>query len=80
MYTKTGITRIIDRQGRVTLPVQFLKTLSIDNDDQVELYLDGNSIVIEPIKCRCIFCDAETKNTFYNKPVCLDCVASIGLK
>jgi hypothetical protein len=43
--------------------------------------VDGNSIIIEPTRNKCIFCHTETTyKTFYGKPVCPDCVASIGLE
>lgn len=81
MYTTTGIIRNIDKQKRVTLPQQFLDELQLEIDEEVKLYVDGNSIIIEPTRNKCIFCHTETTyKTFYGKPVCPDCVASIGLE
>lgn len=80
MYTTTGIIRNIDKQKRVTIPQQFLDELQLEIDGEVKLYLDGNSIIIEPTHSKCVFCHTDTNGRFYNKPVCPDCVASIGLK
>lgn len=79
MYSTTGFKRKIS-QGKVRIPQQFLDELELDPEEEVKLYLDGTQIIIEPTRHKCVFCHTETTERFYNKPVCPDCIASIGLK
>lgn len=79
MYTTTGFKRKLS-QGKIRIPQQFLEELSLAEDEEVKLYLDGNTIIIEPTKNVCIFCQSEATERFYKHPVCSDCIASIALK
>lgn len=43
----TGIVRRIDDLGRVVIPKETRKILGISNGDPVEIYTEGNSVVIK---------------------------------
>ncbi len=43
----TGIVRRIDDLGRIVIPKETRKILGISNGDPVEIYTEGNSVVIK---------------------------------
>lgn len=42
----TGIVRKVDELGRIVLPVELRRTMDIAEKDPLEIYVDGNSIVL----------------------------------
>lgn len=53
----TGIVRKVDELGRIVLPVELRRTMDIAEKDPLEIYVDGNSIVLRKYRPSCIFCD-----------------------
>ena len=43
----TGIVRKVDELGRIVLPIELRRTLSIAERDSMEIYVEGNSIVLK---------------------------------
>lgn len=43
----TGIVRNLDNLGRVTLPIELRRNLNIDIKDPVEIFVDGDSIILK---------------------------------
>ncbi|MEY9973138.1 transcriptional pleiotropic regulator of transition state genes [Lysinibacillus sp. RC46] len=43
----TGMIRKVDGLGRVVLPKELRNTLGIDNQDPLEIFTDGDKIVIQ---------------------------------
>lgn len=43
----TGIVRNVDNLGRVTLPIELRRSLDIDIKDPVEIFVDGDNIVLK---------------------------------
>ncbi len=46
----TGIVRKVDELGRVVIPVELRKVLNIKEKDPVEIFVDGNQIVLQKYK------------------------------
>jgi transcriptional pleiotropic regulator of transition state genes len=51
----TGIVRKIDDLGRIVLPIELRRTLSISEHDSIEIFVEGGSIILkkyepEPVK------------------------------
>ena len=44
--TKIGITRRIDELGRIVIPKEIRKNLKIRESDEIDISLDGNSIIL----------------------------------
>lgn len=42
----TGMTRPIDPLGRITLPMELRRTMNLMPDDRMEIYVDGNNIIL----------------------------------
>ncbi len=70
----TGIVRKVDDLGRIVLPIELRRTLDIDIRDPLEIFVDGNSIVLKKYTPCCIFCGSD-KNVidFKDKLVCAAC-------
>ncbi|ETT84206.1 AbrB family transcriptional regulator [Viridibacillus sp. FSL H7-0596] len=43
----TGIVRKVDELGRVVIPVELRRGLGIGERDPLEIYVDGNQIVLQ---------------------------------
>ena len=71
----TGIVRRIDELGRVVLPIELRRTMNLEVRDPVEIFLDGESIVLRKYEAACLFCGGTHNLTsFRGKPVCSDCL------
>jgi len=52
----TGIIRKIDDLGRIVLPSELRKVLNINIKDGLEIYTEGNTIILKKhskLKCEC---------------------------
>lgn len=54
----TGIVRPVDTLGRIVLPVELRRTLDIDIKDSLEIFVDGEFIMLKKYQPSCIFCDS----------------------
>ena len=43
----TGIVRKVDELGRIVLPIELRRTLNIEIKDHLEIYVDGESIMLK---------------------------------
>ncbi|MBR0276956.1 MAG: AbrB/MazE/SpoVT family DNA-binding domain-containing protein [Clostridia bacterium] len=70
----TGIVRKIDEVGRIVLPKELRDILDIDFKTSMEIYIEGNKIILKKMENKCIFC-GNTENIifFKNKPICASC-------
>ncbi|MDO3680672.1 AbrB/MazE/SpoVT family DNA-binding domain-containing protein [Paenibacillus ehimensis] len=74
----TGIVRKVDELGRVVLPVELRRTLNISEKDALEIFVDGERIVLKKYEPACIFCSsAENTTHFKGKVVCKACLSEI---
>lgn len=70
----TGIVRKVDELGRVVIPIELRRTLQIGERDALEIYVDGEKIVLKKYQPACIFCgNADGIRTFKDKNICADC-------
>ncbi|MCF6095149.1 AbrB/MazE/SpoVT family DNA-binding domain-containing protein [Microaerobacter geothermalis] len=78
MMKSTGIVRKVDELGRVVIPIELRRTLGIGEKDALEIYVDGERIILKKYEPACIFCGNADKVThFKGKVVCSDCLAEI---
>lgn len=76
----TGIVRKVDELGRIVLPIELRRTLDIDVKDALEIYVDGNQIVLRKYEPACVFCgNAKDVINYKGKNVCRNCIRDIGL-
>lgn len=74
----TGIVRKVDTLGRIVIPVELRRTLKIDVEDSLEIYTEGESIILKKYEPACIFCgEARDVKQFSNKNICSSCISKI---
>lgn len=74
----TGIVRKVDELGRVVLPIELRRTLNIAEKDALEIYVDGQNIILKKYEPACIFCDNAKDVTIYkNKNICSECLTEL---
>ena len=77
----TGIVRKIDDLGRIVLPRELRKVLEINERDSIEIFVDGNFIMLQKYEPSCIFCgNAENVNGHKGKNVCASCIKELKSK
>lgn len=74
----TGIVRKVDELGRVVLPIELRRTLNIAEKDALEIYVDGETVILKKYEPACIFCGNAKNITIYKgKNICTECVTDI---
>ena len=74
----TGIVRKVDELGRIVLPIELRRTMGIDVKDSLEIYVDGDSIILRKYEPSCIFCgNAKDIQTIHGKNVCSNCITEM---
>ena len=61
----TGILKSVDELGRIVLPKKMRENLDIDIRDKVELFVEGDRIILQKYVPACIFCGAENNIVFF---------------
>mgnify|MGYP003302183359 FL=1 len=75
----TGIIRRVDELGRVVLPIELRNKFGITEKDPMEIYVDGNSIILKKYEPNCIFCGNSKKLIdFEGKVVCQKCAEKLS--
>ncbi len=71
----TGIIRKIDELGRITVPMEIRRTLGIEIKDSIEIYTEGEKIILSKHSPVCVFCkSAENLVNFKEKSICPSCL------
>ena len=75
----TGIIRKVDELGRIVLPIELRRTLDIAERDELEIYMEGDRIILQKYEPSCVFC-ASSRNLFTHngKNVCRECVQTMS--
>ncbi|MDU4953885.1 MAG: AbrB/MazE/SpoVT family DNA-binding domain-containing protein [Clostridium sp.] len=70
----TGIVRKLDQLGRIVLPMELRRTLDIAEKDAIEIYTDGEKIILKKYEPACIFCgEAKDVINYKGKNICKNC-------
>ena len=78
MMKSTGIVRKVDELGRVVLPIELRRTLNIMEKDALEIYVNGESVILKKYEPACIFCgNAQDVVHFKGKNVCETCIGDM---
>ncbi|MBR7143037.1 MAG: AbrB/MazE/SpoVT family DNA-binding domain-containing protein [Clostridia bacterium] len=74
----TGIVRGLDELGRVVLPIELRRTMDISPRDSVEIYVDGDKIVLKKYEPTCIFCGSgKDVVAFKDRNICASCLKEL---
>jgi len=75
-----GTTRTIDNLGRVVLPAELRKTLGLKEKDTMEIYTEGEFIMLKKFEAGCTFC-GEVRDiiNYKGKNICKKCRKELKL-
>ena len=77
----TGIVRKVDELGRIVLPIELRRVHGIEEKDRIEIFVDGESIILRKYQPACIFCDnAKDIINYKGKNICPDCIRAMNEK
>ncbi|KDR94262.1 transcriptional pleiotropic regulator of transition state genes [Peptoclostridium litorale DSM 5388] len=75
----TGVVRKVDELGRIVIPIELRRNLSIAEKDALEIYVDGESIILKKYEPACIFCgNAKDIKVYQGKNICPECLNTIA--
>ncbi len=70
----TGMIRHIDELGRIVIPKEMRRKMDIQNNDPVEIFVEGDHILLAKYVPTCIFCaGTEDVEIFKDKKICRAC-------
>ena len=71
----TGVVRKLDNLGRVVIPIELRKTMGIAIKDTLEIFTEGDEIILKKYHPSCVFCsDARDVVPYKGKLVCKKCL------
>lgn len=77
----TGIVRKIDGLGRIVIPMELRRTMGLEVKDPIEIFVDGNSIVLRMYRPGCEFCsNKDNLIKFEGRNVCASCIDKMSSK
>ena len=75
----TEIVRKVDDLGRIVLPIELRRMLDISVRDELEIFMEGDRVVLQKYVPACIFCGSSQDLTvFRNKNVCGECARKLA--
>lgn len=78
MVKATGIVRRVDELGRLVLPMELRRTLNIEERESLEIYVDGDRIILRKYNPACVFCgEVREVRQFKQKNICQSCLSSL---
>ena len=73
-----GIVRKVDELGRIVLPIEIRRGMGLDARDAVEIFVDGDAVILKKYAPSCVFCgDAGDVVYFGDKRICRDCLSKL---
>ena len=74
----TGIIRTVDHMGRIVIPKELRRQFDMEENTEVEIFTDGDHIVLQRYEPTCTFCGNESGLISYKgKLLCPDCIAEL---
>ncbi|MDI4644692.1 MULTISPECIES: AbrB/MazE/SpoVT family DNA-binding domain-containing protein [Cohnella] len=74
-----GVVRKVDQLGRIVLPKSLRKRYQMNEGDPVEILVQGDHIILERYRPRCVFCSSMENVTEYKeRHVCGACLKEMN--
>ena len=74
----TGIARKVDQLGRIVIPIELRRTLGVDIKEPVEIFMEGDMIILKKYEPSCVFCgEARDVSDYKGKKICSDCMGEM---
>ena len=78
MKLSIGISRKCDKLGRIVLPVEFREVMDLHVRDAVEIFTEGNTIILKKYGPHCIFCgEARGTLTYRGNQICSEYIQKL---
>ena len=75
----TGIVRKVDELGRIVIPMELRRTLGIEIKDALEIFTEGDRIILAKYEPDCSLCGSGKDLVNYKgKRICGSCRTSLG--
>jgi transcriptional pleiotropic regulator of transition state genes len=73
-----GVVRKVDQLGRIVLPKSLRRRYEMNEGDPVEILVQGDHIILEKYRPRCIFCSADKQvGEFKGRHICIHCLEEL---
>ena len=74
-----GITRKVDKLGRVVIPIEIRRQLGITIKDELGIYVQGRKVVFEKSPTSCIICNSGSHlHNFEGQLFCDNCIKKLA--
>ncbi len=74
----TGMIRKVDELGRIVIPIELRNLFGIVEKTEMELFVDGNRIILEKHELSCNFCgNTENLIEFKERRICQKCLEEL---
>lgn len=78
MMKSLGIVRKVDELGRIVIPKELRRTMEIEEGTPLEIYVDGDNIILKKYAPGCTLCSNMDRLVFVGgKPVCVPCIIAL---
>lgn len=78
MIVSTGIVRRLDDAGRLVLPIELRRTLGLEEGVPMEIYTEGETILLRRYQPFCTFCGHGGRMfTYRGKHLCQGCLSTL---
>lgn len=73
-----GVVRKVDQLGRIVLPKSLRRRYEMNEGDPVEILVQGDHIILEKYKPRCLFCGSDEQvGEYRNRNICNGCIEEL---
>ena len=74
----TGIIRQLDSLGRIVLPIELRRTMGIGTKDMLEIFVEGDSVILRKYESSCLFCGGTAGLSSYkDRMICSACLREL---
>lgn len=74
-----GVVRKVDQLGRIVLPKSLRKRYQMNEGDPVEILVQGDHIILERYRPRCVFCGSmDEVREFKERHLCVTCMTEMA--
>lgn len=77
----TGVVRRIDELGRIVLPIELRRSLDLAEKDSLEIFTEGETIILKKYEPGCYFCGDVRNNkeskSYRGKLICPACLKEL---
>lgn len=79
MKKSIGVVRKLDPLGRICLPIEVRRGLEMKVSDPLEIFTDGDDIVLRKYQPGCVLCGSlEDLHNIDNTKICMKCAEKIA--